>query len=62
MEKGSKPDSGCLQINVGGSLWQGALDVGYLSEAVFNLLFAQADEVAWIIGGLRGSFKRRREV
>jgi four helix bundle protein len=39
-----------------------ALDVGYLTEDAFNVLIAQADEVARIIGGLRDSAKRRREV
>lgn len=39
-----------------------ALDVGYLTEDAFNILIAQADEVARIIGGLRDSAKRRREV
>ncbi len=39
-----------------------AVDVGYLNEAAFDVLIAQADEVARIIGGLRDSAKRRREV
>ena len=39
-----------------------ALDVGYLTEEAFNVLIAQVDEVARIIGGLRDSAKRRREV
>jgi four helix bundle protein len=39
-----------------------ALDVGYLTDDAFNVLIAQADEVARIIGGLRDSAKRRREV
>ncbi len=39
-----------------------AVDVGYLNEDAFDVLIAQADEVARIIGGLRDSAKRRREV
>jgi four helix bundle protein len=39
-----------------------ALDVGYLREDPFNALIAQADEVGRIIGGLRISTRRRREV
>ena len=39
-----------------------ALDVGYLTDDAFNVLIAQADEVARIIGGLRDSARRRREV
>jgi len=37
-----------------------ALDVGYLTQAEFDGLMPQADEVAKIIGGLRASVARRR--
>jgi four helix bundle protein len=37
-----------------------ALDVGYLNEADFNQLMAQAGEVARITGGLRASVARQR--
>jgi four helix bundle protein len=38
-----------------------ALDVGYLTNELFEALITLADEVARIIGGLRISAKRRRE-
>jgi len=38
-----------------------ALDVGYLSPSVFEVLMIQATEVGQILGGLRLSVERRRE-
>jgi four helix bundle protein len=38
-----------------------ALDVGYLSQSIFETLMAQATEVGQILGGLRLSVERRRE-
>lgn len=37
-----------------------ALDVGYLEQAEFDQLQAQAREVARLIGGLRASIERKR--
>jgi four helix bundle protein len=37
-----------------------ALDIGYLTEAQFRILFDLAEEVARIIGGLRASVERQR--
>ena len=37
-----------------------ALDVGYLSQAEFEELLAQAEEVGRIVGGLRASVKNLR--
>jgi four helix bundle protein len=37
-----------------------ALDIGYLNEAQFRILFDLAEEVARIIGGLRASVERQR--
>jgi len=37
-----------------------AMDVGYIDEAIFGSLIAQAVEVGRIIGGLRASVGRRR--
>ena len=36
-----------------------ALDVGYINKDVFDALYAQASEVARIIGGLRAAVERR---
>ena len=38
-----------------------AFDVGYLSQADFDRLMAQAGEVARIVGGLRASVARQRD-
>jgi four helix bundle protein len=38
-----------------------ALDVGYLAEAEFKRLRAQADEVRRILGGLRAAVARQRD-
>ena len=38
-----------------------ALDVGYLSESEFRVLFEQAAEVGRIVGGLRVSVERKRD-
>ena len=37
-----------------------ALDVEYLDQAAFDRLFAQAEEVGRIIGGLRAAVERRK--
>ena len=37
-----------------------AMDVGYLQQQPFDLLMAQASEVAQIIGGLRAAVDRQR--
>ena len=37
-----------------------ALDVGYLDQATFDLLYARADEVTRILGGLRSSVERQQ--
>lgn len=39
-----------------------ALDVGYLSQVAFEQLLAQAVEVGRIIGGLRASIERQRNL
>jgi four helix bundle protein len=38
-----------------------ALDVGYLDQALFDQLLAQAEEVGRVIGGLRASVAARRD-
>jgi four helix bundle protein len=38
-----------------------ACDVGYLDRSAFDLLIADAEEVARIIGGLRASIERKRD-
>jgi four helix bundle protein len=38
-----------------------ALDIGYLSQAEFETLFNQAQEIARVIGGLRASLDRQRK-
>jgi four helix bundle protein len=38
-----------------------ALDVGYLTQADFGKLMAQAAEVARVIGGLRAAVQRQRD-
>ncbi len=38
-----------------------ALDVGYIEESEFHRLYAQADEVGRIVGGLRSSVSRARK-
>jgi len=38
-----------------------ALDVGYLSQIEFEELFAQAEEVGKIVGGLRASIEKQRK-
>ena len=38
-----------------------AFDVGYISQADFDHLMAQAEEVARIVGGLRASVARQRD-
>jgi four helix bundle protein len=37
-----------------------ALDVGYLDQAKFEQLFAQAEEVGKIVGGLRAAIEKQR--
>jgi four helix bundle protein len=37
-----------------------ALDVGHIDQSTFAQLFAQAEEAARVIGGLRASIARRR--
>lgn len=37
-----------------------ALDIGHLDKAKFDSLFAQAEELARIVGGLRASVERQR--
>ena len=39
-----------------------ALDIGYIDEAEFKLLRAQAEEVARLIGGLRASVERKMNI
>ena len=39
-----------------------ALDIGYIDEAEFELLRAQAEEVARLIGGLRASVERKMNI
>jgi four helix bundle protein len=38
-----------------------ALDVGHLNQVAFEQLFAQAEEVGRIIGGLRASIEKQRK-
>jgi four helix bundle protein len=38
-----------------------ALDIGYLPQSEFDLLFKQAQELARILGGLRASVERQRK-
>ena len=44
----------CTQLYV-------ALDAGYLSEAMFDTLMIQAEEVARVIGGLAASLAKKRD-
>ena len=37
-----------------------ALDVGYLDQEAFDKLYAQAEEVGRLIGGLRASVAKRK--
>ena len=39
-----------------------AFDIGYIDEGTFERLFQQAEEVALIIGGLRVSVEKQRNV
>ena len=39
-----------------------ALDIGYLPQAEFDLLFKQAQELARVLGGLRASVERQRQL
>lgn len=39
-----------------------ALDIGYINEAEFKLLQAQAEEVARLVGGLRASVERKMKI
>ena len=39
-----------------------ALDVGYLVQAAFDQLLAQAEEVARIVGGLRAAVEKQRKL
>jgi four helix bundle protein len=38
-----------------------SLDVGHLDQSSFDVLFAQAEEVARILGALRAAVERRRD-
>ena len=38
-----------------------ALDIGYLSQIEFDVLFKQAQEIARVLGGLRASVERQRD-
>lgn len=38
-----------------------AMDTGYLSQEVFRVLHAQAEEVGRIVGGLRASIQRKKQ-
>ena len=39
-----------------------ALDIGYLHHGAFNALFAQAEEIGRILGGLRASLEKKSTV
>jgi four helix bundle protein len=39
-----------------------ALDIGYLSQIEFDALFKQAQELARVLGGLRASVERQRNL
>ena len=39
-----------------------ALDIGYLSQMEFDILFKQAQELARVLGGLRASVERQRNL
>ena len=66
-ERGGRPEfhqflsvakASCAEVR---SQFYVAIDVGYLDQHVFDRLFAQAEEVARIVGGLRASVDKQRK-